>query len=331
MKQIFFKTTTINLRLLLCLVILMATLSTVYAQERETKPQKKEKKRPPQSNSQIAQGSPIPYLNTLEINYGLINQGSNATRSVYMTNDGDAPLIITSARGSNKSISVDYPTTPIIKGQPVEIKISYYANIAGAFSKSVSISTNASIEPKVVAVFGEVKEVNNTLSLHFSNIYMGECGRNADCTHEPVAGKVEVYLIDKTTGRQVIGNNQNVTIWNSPTHSLTCSNYNANNFRNDLASGEGIVSRGNVDRTFNFTVNQKNYQNNQYELVVRFNLGNPHKDNDFASTGYHWLTTGNNMIEARRTLNKNGSYLIGPYQTSSDRCHQYWLLFDSGL
>lgn len=327
MKQIFFKTTTINLRLLLSLVILMATLSTVYAQERETKPQKKEKKRPPQSNSQIAQGSPIPYLNTLEINYGLINQGSNATRSVYMTNDGDAPLIITSARGSNKSISVDYPTTAIVKGQTVEIKIGYNGNIAGTFSKSVSISTNASVEPKVITIYGEVKEVFKNLNLNLANIYMGECGRNNDCAHEPVAGKVEVYLIDKTTGKQVFSTNQNATIWSSGTHSLVCSNLKTG--QSETGAGDSFVAEnsGNIDKWVRFTVNQRTYQNNQYELVVRFNLGNPHRDNDFASTGYHWLTTDNNMIEARIPLNNTHHSMIGPFQTNSNRCHQYWLSF----
>lgn len=327
MKQTFFSMTIFNLRLLLCLLALMTTVSIAYPQ-----------KAPIKGKTKSQEGYPILYLSSLEVNYGIITPGSNPTRSVAVTNDGDSPLIITGAKGSSSSISVDYPTTPIVKGQTVILNIRYNTNIVGVFSKSVYLTTNASNETKTIAVYGEVKEtlVQKNLTLNLSSIGMGECGNKGDFSHERVAGRVDVYLIDRTTGGQIISTSQTTTIWSSETHSLACSNFASEEGLANSGAGETMgdvviaQARGNVNRNFNFTVNEKNYRNNQYELVVRFNLGSPHKDNDFASTGYHWLTTGGNMIEKRVPMN-GGYATVGPYQTNSNRCHQYWLAFGWSL
>lgn len=342
MKQTFFKTAITNLRLLLCLLAL-ATVSVAYSQEEAqpktkkaamTKKPKSQKGYPaPQADAPPFVGSPILFLYALDVNYGIISQGSNPTRSIYITNDGDAPLIITGAKGSSSSISVDYPTTPIVKGQKVLLNIRYNTNIVGAFSKSVYLSTNASNETKTIPVYGEVKEtiVQKTLTLNLSSIGMGECGNKGDFSHEGVAGRVDAYLIDRTTGEQIISMGQYRTIWFSETHSLVCPNFESEKYLESQEVTKGDVAytqaRGNVERNLNFTVNEKNYRNNQYELVISFNLGSPHKDNDFASTGYHFLTKVGEMIEKRIPL-KGGYSTIGPYQTNSNRCHQYWLSFN---
>lgn len=82
----------------------------------------------------------------LEINYGNIEKGADGVRNFKFTNTGKAPLIISDAKGSCGCTVPTYPKEPIMPGETAEIKVKYDTNRIGAFTKYVTLTTNATNE-----------------------------------------------------------------------------------------------------------------------------------------------------------------------------------------
>jgi hypothetical protein len=170
------------------------------------------------------------------------------------------------------------------------------------------------------------------LQITLNGIFMGECGNPNDCHHERVAGFVTGVLQD--SWHNSIPNTTGTTVyWGSDEYSLVCNNYP----QEPATSGNGDqlpdYSRiaSNILKTLNYTIDDQMLANRQYEFVISFNLGNQHQDNPFASVGNHWLRQGEDRIVV--SVNLKDYYnqrvlLLGPYQTNSDRCHEYYLQFN---
>ena len=94
---------------------------------------------------------------TTEVDYGVIEQNSEPYRSFNFTNTGDAPLIITNAKGSCGCTVPEYPKEPIAMGESNVIKVRYATNRIGKFTKTVTLTTNE-IDAKqhVITIKGEV-------------------------------------------------------------------------------------------------------------------------------------------------------------------------------
>lgn len=162
------------------------------------------------------------------------------------------------------------------------------------------------------------------LTIKFSGVFMGECGSSNDCSHEPVAGLVLGNLIDRN-GNEIPSTQGNKIYFRSAEHTLPCPNYHSPEL-----NISGIPRADNVNTVKNYYVTWQGLLNGNYTLQVDFNLGNPHKDNGFASTGHHWLRHGEERIELDFNLKdviNRSQLLIGPFQTQSDRCHEYYLQF----
>ena len=82
------------------------------------------------------------WINTTH-DFGKIQQGKPVTVVFKFTNKGEAPLIVSAARGSCGCTGVDYPKEPVMPGKAGEIKATYNAAAMGAFSKTVSVESNA--------------------------------------------------------------------------------------------------------------------------------------------------------------------------------------------
>ncbi|RME97638.1 MAG: DUF1573 domain-containing protein [Bacteroidetes bacterium] len=91
------------------------------------------------------------------IDYGTIEQGSDPYRIFTFTNTGNAPLVITNAKGSCGCTVPTYPKEPIPPAQSGEIKVRYDTNRVGPFTKRVTLTTNASDEPIVLTIKGKVE------------------------------------------------------------------------------------------------------------------------------------------------------------------------------
>lgn len=91
--------------------------------------------------------------------FGTINQGGNGVYEFKFKNSGKEPLIIQSAQGSCGCTVPLWPKEPIKPGSSNKIKVSYDTNRIGAFTKTVTVTSNDTNSPtKVLTIKGTVKE-----------------------------------------------------------------------------------------------------------------------------------------------------------------------------
>ena len=90
------------------------------------------------------------------IDYGEIKKNADGNRVFKFTNTGTTPLIISKTKGSCGCTVPTYDKEPIMPGKSGEIRVKYATNRVGRFSKTVTITSNASEPKKIVRIKGEV-------------------------------------------------------------------------------------------------------------------------------------------------------------------------------
>ena len=91
------------------------------------------------------------------IDYGKIEQNADGKRVFKFKNVGNAPLIITNAKGSCGCTVPTYDKDkPIMPGETGEINVKYATNRVGRFSKTITLTSNASEPKKIIRIKGEV-------------------------------------------------------------------------------------------------------------------------------------------------------------------------------
>ncbi len=75
--------------------------------------------------------------------YGEITTSDDGNCIFTFTNTGNAPLIISNAKGSCNCTVPSWPKEPIAPGESGEIKVHYNTKRVGPINKSVYISSNA--------------------------------------------------------------------------------------------------------------------------------------------------------------------------------------------
>jgi hypothetical protein len=94
---------------------------------------------------------------TETIDYGTIEHNSDGERKFVFTNNGNKPLIITNAQGSCGCTVPTTPKEPIAPGAKGVIGVKYATDRVGAFTKTVTVSSNADGQPtKVLTIKGTV-------------------------------------------------------------------------------------------------------------------------------------------------------------------------------
>jgi len=88
--------------------------------------------------------------------YGTIMQNADGATAFVFTNTGSEPLIISDAKGSCGCTVPEWPKEPIAPGKKSSIKVQYDTNRVGAFQKTVTVTTNGSVEPIVLKIQGTV-------------------------------------------------------------------------------------------------------------------------------------------------------------------------------
>ena len=88
--------------------------------------------------------------------FGKIRQGKPVTVSYAFTNKGEAPLLVTYAKGSCGCTGVEWPKEAVLPGATGQIKATFNAASPGAFSKSVYVESNAAGGPVTLVFKGEV-------------------------------------------------------------------------------------------------------------------------------------------------------------------------------
>ncbi len=93
-----------------------------------------------------------------EVNYGVIDQGSDPLRKFHFTNTGTEPLVIKNAKGSCGCTVPKYPKEPILPGESSVIEVRYDTKRIGKFTKRVTLTTNEGSEKRVLTIKGEVNK-----------------------------------------------------------------------------------------------------------------------------------------------------------------------------
>ncbi len=93
-----------------------------------------------------------------EIDYGTIQQNSDPLRKFTFTNAGTEPLVIKSAQGSCGCTVPSYKKEPIMPGEASVIEVRYATDRIGAFTKTVTLTTNEGDQPRVLTIKGNVLE-----------------------------------------------------------------------------------------------------------------------------------------------------------------------------
>ena len=106
------------------------------------------------------EGASIKFAET-EHNYGNMKVGADGTYEFVFTNNGAEPLILNNVKSSCGCTVPEWPKEPIPAGQGGKIKVSYNTKITGAFSKTISVYTNAAKEPIILTIRGKVEEAES--------------------------------------------------------------------------------------------------------------------------------------------------------------------------
>ncbi len=90
------------------------------------------------------------------IDVGEIPQGTPKLIQYEFTNTGKSTVIITKVQGSCGCTATDYTKEPIAPGKTAVIKATYNASNVGAFTKTVTVTTNVDTTPTVLTFKGTV-------------------------------------------------------------------------------------------------------------------------------------------------------------------------------
>jgi hypothetical protein len=99
---------------------------------------------------------------TETIDVGSIPQNTPKPIVFEFKNTGKTAVIVTNVQGSCGCTATDYTKTPIAPGKSGTITATYNAANVGAFSKTVSVTTNVDASVKVLTIKGNVVAASTT-------------------------------------------------------------------------------------------------------------------------------------------------------------------------
>ncbi|MDX2360214.1 MAG: DUF1573 domain-containing protein [Crocinitomicaceae bacterium] len=109
-----------------------------------------------QADAVVQNGATIEFKKETH-DYGTVEYGGNGQCSFEFTNTGNAPLIISQAKGSCGCTVPSWPKEPIAPGATAVITVKYDTKRPGAINKSVTITSNAVNAPtQVIRIKGNV-------------------------------------------------------------------------------------------------------------------------------------------------------------------------------
>ncbi|MFC4817904.1 MULTISPECIES: DUF1573 domain-containing protein [unclassified Flavobacterium] len=129
---------------------------TATAQEAPAKAKAKTEKKAKKTKLPKVDGVGLVFENET-IDYGTIEQGADGKREFVLTNNGNQPLIISNAQGSCGCTVPTFPKEPILPGKSAVIGVKYDTNRVGPFTKTVTITSNATAgASKVLTIKGTI-------------------------------------------------------------------------------------------------------------------------------------------------------------------------------
>ena len=103
------------------------------------------------------EGMPAFTFEKEEHDFGILIDGEKVAYSFRFTNSGDAPLIISNAKGSCGCTVPNYPKEPIAPGASASIDVTFDSKgRTGKQSKAVTLTANTNPNRKIIRINSEV-------------------------------------------------------------------------------------------------------------------------------------------------------------------------------
>ena len=99
------------------------------------------------------------------IDYGSIDYESDGTRTFTFANRGRSPIIIADIKSSCGCTVPKYSTKPVMPGETSTIEVKYATKKVGAFSKTITITSNAFESRKTLKIKGTVAKEKESILL----------------------------------------------------------------------------------------------------------------------------------------------------------------------
>jgi hypothetical protein len=110
----------------------------------------------PSEKSEV--NGPVMSFKTAVLDYGKIEHKSDGNRAFVLTNTGNAPLIISNAKGSCGCTVPTWSRDPLAPGQSTEIGVKYDTKRIGKFTKTITLTTNSTEKTKILTIKGDVQK-----------------------------------------------------------------------------------------------------------------------------------------------------------------------------
>jgi hypothetical protein len=108
------------------------------------------------STTPIKTNGPAARFDKTQFEFADLVQGTPGTASFVLTNDGNEPLIISSATASCGCTNLTYSKEPVLPGKSTTISATYNAAAIGNFMKSITVRMNDGGQPVVLQLKGKV-------------------------------------------------------------------------------------------------------------------------------------------------------------------------------
>lgn len=99
---------------------------------------------------------PVATFDKLVNDFGNIDQGIPKTAEFTLTNEGNEPLLISSAKASCGCTNLKYSSEPILPKKSSTISATYNAAAPGPFIKTITVKTNADENQVILQIKGTV-------------------------------------------------------------------------------------------------------------------------------------------------------------------------------
>ena len=107
---------------------------------------------------QLTDGPKITFTEQ-EHNYGTLQKGGDGNCEFTFTNEGNEPLILSNVKASCGCTVPTWTKEPIMPGKTGTIKVRYNTNNIGAFTKTITVTSNAVDSPRLtLKIRGKVEQ-----------------------------------------------------------------------------------------------------------------------------------------------------------------------------
>ena len=110
----------------------------------------------PEDDQKNDKKAPFIKFENIVHDYGTITQGDDGTCEFIFENAGNEPLVLSNVRPSCGCTVPVWSKEPIKSRKKSNIKVKYNTKRLGSFSKSVTVTSNASNSPVVLKIKGNV-------------------------------------------------------------------------------------------------------------------------------------------------------------------------------